>query len=246
MDRWRNGTADRWNDIVWGYDYAGQFQSEEEIRNAPMQSGTQGNVRELPGDFRYSDVNGDGIINGNDVVPLFYNGTPKMQGGLMLNAAYKGFDINALFQSSARYTIRFEATYAQPFSFGGNLPAYFEDRWHLVDAYDRNSGWVEGKWPAMRENFNMGTLAYAESGARRYDASYIRFKSLELGYNVPKKITDKLKLQHTRFYVNGHNLFTITDPFVKPFDPEKAEGNYNMGLTYPLIKSYNFGFTVSL
>lgn len=245
MDRWRNGRADRWNDIVWGYVKSGQFQNLEEIRNAPIQSGTLGNVRELPGDFRYEDVNGDGIINGQDVLPLFYNGVPKMHAGLMLNASYKGFDANVLFQGSSRYTLRFEGTYVQPFAYGGNLPAYFQDRWRLNDPYDLESGWISGKWPAIRENSSMGSLAFAESSARRLDASYIRLKSVEIGYTIPKHITDKIFVQGLRVFANGHNLFTITDPFVRPFDPEKAEGNANLGLTYPLIRSFNFGVNLS-
>src|SRR5690606_8076417 len=115
-DKWRNGASDRWNDVLWGYTYDGQFQSEEELLNAPMQNGELGNSRrELPGDFKYKDLNNDGVIDGQDESPLFYGGTPKIHFGLSLNAAWKGFDLNMLFQGSSQYTLRFNEVYAEVF-----------------------------------------------------------------------------------------------------------------------------------
>src|SRR5690606_36080954 len=62
-DRWRNGAEDRWNDLIWAYTVEGQFQNQEEIYTAPLHNGNLGNARELTGDFRYQDDNGDGIID---------------------------------------------------------------------------------------------------------------------------------------------------------------------------------------
>src|SRR5690606_1092064 len=131
--------------------------------------------------FKYKDVNGDGVIDGNDMQPIFYNGTPKMHYGLTLNAGYKGFDFNMLWQGAANYTIRFREVYAEVFAFGLNTPAYFFDRWHQEDPYDPNSAWVPGKWPATRFVTNAGTN-YLESEVWRKDASYLRLKSIQLGY----------------------------------------------------------------
>lgn len=244
-DKWRNGASDRWNDVLWGYTYDGQFQSEEELLNAPMQNGDLGNIRrELPGDFKYKDLNNDGVIDGQDESPLFYGGTPKIHFGLSLNAAWKGFDLNMLFQGSSQYTLRFNEVYAEVFAFRGNTPAYFFDRWHKADPYEANSEWIPGKWPASRSIEDVGRM-YAESSVWRRDASYMRLKSLEIGYTFNPTWYSAAGIQRIRIYASGFNLFTFADPFVKPFDPEKLEGAYNAGFTYPLTKTYNFGINVS-
>lgn len=245
MDRWRSGHSGRYDDVEWGYDYGGQFQNTEEIINAPVQNGDQGNLRELPGDYRYIDVNNDGVIDGNDTQPLFWDGTPKMFYGLTLRGAWKGFDINMLFQGAAKYSIRFEELYAEILAYKGlNTPAYFFDRWRKADPYDPNSEWISGEWPSSRLNSDVGML-YAESKVWRRDASYVRLKSMELGYNFQPTLLSQVGLDGLRIYVNAHNIFTITDPFVKPFDPEKIEGAYNAGFNYPLQRSFNFGININ-
>lgn len=245
MDHWRYGLGNRWNDLVWGYNKTGQFQSEEEIFHAPVHGGgTLGNTQILPGDFTYEDVNGDGIITGSDMLPIFRNRTPKMFYGFTLNAAWKNFDLNAVFQGASLYNVRFNEVFSSLFFNDGNVPAYFYDRWHLADPYDPASGWVPGKWPAARFSQNMQS-SYRESSAWRMDASFLRVKSVELGYTIPAVITGKVRLNNVRLYANAHNLLTFADPMLKMFDPEKDEGPYDAGYNYPLMQSINFGVNVS-
>lgn len=254
--RWRDGRDYRYNDVIFGLTYAGQFGSYEEIFKAPIQGGGDANIKELPGDYRYEDVNHDGIIDGYDELPLFIgqNGTndnqnpngknPKMNYGLTLNASWKGLDVNLLFQGSAMYTVRFSEVYAEVLAFRGNTPAYFFDRWHRADPYDPNSEWIAGKWPATRFNGDVGRM-YAESSVWRKDASYVRLKSAELGYTIAPRLYSASGIKRIRVYANGFNLFTIADSFVKPFDPERLEGLFNAGFNYPLMKSFNFGVNVN-
>ncbi len=244
FDKWRNGAANRWSDIGWGYVYEGQFQNIDEIANAPIQNGNLGNTLELPGDFKYEDVNGDGLINDQDILPLFWTGNPKLYYGATFTANWKGFDIVALLQGSGKYTLRFNEVYAQVMAFRGNTPEYFYDRWHLADQYDPNSEWIPGEWPATRFIQFVGAM-YNESEKWRRDASYIRLKSLEVGYTFNMDILRKVGIDNLRIYTNGHNLLTIADPFVKPFDPEKIEGAYQAGLTYPLMRSFNLGVDIN-
>ncbi len=68
---------------------------------------------------------------------------------------------------------------------------------------------------------------------------------MELGYSLQPTLLNRIGLDGLRLYVNAHNVFTITDPFVKPFDPEKIEGAYNAGFNYPLQRSFNFGVTIN-
>lgn len=240
MDKWKTGTTNRWNDVVWAYQLEGQFQNKDEVIYAPIQNGDLGNTRELPGDFKYKDVDGNGMIDGNDALPLFFGGDPKMYYGVTLNASWKGFDFTALFQGSGKYSVRFREVYAEVFAFRGNTPEYFYDRWHL----DGDNEWIPGKWPASRFNYNVGAM-YAESSAWRKDASYLRFKSAQLGYTFNLSWLKKIGIDDVRVYGNAHNIFTWANPFVKPFDPEKIEGLFGAGLTYPVTRSYNFGINVT-
>ena len=240
-DKWKNGESDRYNDITWGYVLDGQFQNEAEIMIAAPQNGNNGNIQELPGDFKFKDMNGDGVINGDDMQPMFYDGTPKQYYGLTLSLQYKGFDFYALLQGAGKYTVRFREIYAEMFAFRGNTPAYFNDSWIQND----DGTWNEGTWPANRYIGDVGSM-YKESEMWRRDASYLRLKSIDLGYTFRnQKWTNKLGIASLRIYANAHNIFTIADAFVKPFDPEKIEGSYSAGLTYPLTKSYNVGINLS-
>lgn len=243
--QWRNDKTGRWSDIIWVYDCIGQFKTQEEINTSPLQDGTQGNSKTLPGDFKYRDVNGDGIIDTNDMVPESWNGTPKMHYGLTLGAKWRDLDFNILFQGSAKYTIYITHNYAMMFWNDGNMPAYFYDRWHKEDYNDPNSAWVEGRWPAARTTNDAPSLMYAQSNIWRRDASYLRIKSVELGYNLPKKWLKPLNIKNVRIYANGYNLFTFCDEFVKAFDPEKSEGSNNAGWVYPLTKSFNAGINIT-
>ncbi len=196
------------------------------------------------------------MIDDKDMLPMYLgaNGTndnqnprgknPKINYGLTLNASYKGFDINVLLQGSAMYTVRFSEVYAEVLAFRGNTPAYFFDRWHRSDPYNPKSDWVPGKWPATRFNGDVGAM-YRESSVWRKDASYVRLKSLELGYTFENKLFSGTGIKKLRVFVSGFNLLTIADPFVKAFDPERLEGLFNAGFNYPLSKIYNVGLNLN-
>lgn len=240
MDKWRRGSIGRWNDVVWMYEYAGQFTSEEDIRKWAIQDGTLGNSKEMIGDFKYKDQNGDGVIDGNDLVPIAYNGSPKFYYGLTLGASWKNIDLNMLWQGSGNYTVRFTHYYATMLWNEANMPAYFYDRYHK----DESGQWIPGQWPAIRNQSDVGAM-YSESNRWRKDASYLRLKSISLGYTLPTKWFRKVGIQSVRVAANGYNLLTICDPFVKPFDPEKIEGSFSAGWVYPLTRSFSFNLNVT-
>jgi TonB-linked SusC/RagA family outer membrane protein len=242
MDKWRNGQNERWGNIAWMYDVTGQFQSKEEIISAPIQNGSLGNGRELPGDYRYRDANDDGVIDGSDVLPLTNGSTPRMSYGLTAGAKWKGFDFNMLWQGAAQNTMKLGFIFGKYLATDANMPAYFMDRWRLSDPYNPESEWIAGKWPAIRRDPDMGAM-YNESSVWRRDASFIRLKSLEAGYTIPAKVISTYGIRDLRVFVNGYNLWTICDPFIKVFDPERSDGNN--GWEYPLTKSFNVGINVS-
>lgn len=232
-DEWRNSRENRYADIWWGYDKGGRYGSYEDIANSSIYV----NRGALPGDYIYEDWNGDGLKNDLDVHPIAYSGVPKVNFGLTLAAQWKGFDLNMLFQGALKKSISYVEILAEP-AWGddnsGTLD-YFLDRWHPVDPhanpYDTNTQWVSGNYAYS------GTVADGSSLFRIFNTNYMRLKSIELGYTLPKNITDKIGINGLRIYVNGYNLLTFTN--MDYIDPEHTSDMW--GCSYPLNKSFNFG-----
>ncbi len=242
-DRWRNGEVNRWADIGWGYQVAGQYQTYDQIRNSIMETSSYGNSRTLPGDYIHLDINGDGVVNSNDMMPIFWNGQPKLNFGLTTFASWKGFDFNMLWQGAGMYSLKYNEILGNVLALDySNSPAIYYDRWHLADVYDPNSAWVPGKYPATRRLDSDNGANRIESDIQRVDATYARLKNIELGYTVPNKLLNKAGISKLRLYVNAFNLIVLCDSYLKSFDPEITDGN---GFQYPLSKSYNFGLNLT-
>ena len=112
------------------------------------------------------------------------------------------------------------------------------DRWHHEDIFDANSPWVPGRYPAT----NYAPSDGWNSLFWRPSASYVRLKSLELGYTFSPQLLHKTGIQHLRVYVSGFNLFTMTK--LKYIDPEHDPNTYNY--LYPITRNYNVGVNITL
>lgn len=256
--KWKNDDSYRNKNVIWGYEIIGQFQSWDQIRNYPVyMEGSGGNIQQLPGDPIYRDVNGDGMITGDDQLPLFRggqitngnaadytSGQPPLQYGLNLGGSWKNWDFNALIQGAALYTINLGTEWQTPLYSDRNAPEYLMDRWHLADQSNKDSQWIPGFFPASRNPLDALSLRYSNDIYRR-NASYVRLKNIEIGYTIPNSVLKRLKIDRFRMYVNGTNLYTSTDKILKMFDPERGEGNYGANYSYPLLKSINFGLNVT-
>lgn len=245
FQNWRFNPIDRWDNIYFGLKYIGQFQNQEEIFNSPIQDGN-GNRTLLPGDLKYKDWNDDGIINLSDYHPVGRtNGIPEIIGGLSFDLDYKGFDLNFLLQGATSFYVRYAGLHLEsPLVWGRNGFALFMDRWHREDPTDPNSKWIAGKYPSSRSYQPNGALSknnYLSSDYWLHDASYLRLKSVELGYTIPLKIISKAGIKRLRVYANGFNLLTWTGLELE--DPELY--NSQFGLEYPIAKNYNIGFNVT-
>jgi TonB-linked SusC/RagA family outer membrane protein len=242
-DQWRNGQINRWTDIGWGYQVVGQYQNYDQIRNGVIETTSYGNSKTLPGDYIHLDTNGDGVINSNDMMPIFWNGQPKLNFGLTTFISWKGFDFNMLWQGAGMYSLKYNEILGNVLALdNSNSPAMYYDRWHLADVYDPNSAWIPGKYPATRRLDSDNGANRIESDVQRVDATYARLKNIELGYTIPNKYLKKLGITKMRFYVNAFNPVVFCDSYLKSFDPEITDGN---GFQYPLSKSYNFGLNLT-
>lgn len=245
-DRWKGLNDNRWDDVIWTYNLQGQYQNFNEISTSALVGGYKGNGKLLPGDFRYEDVNGDGVIDGNDLQPNFTNNIPKINFGLDVGLSWHNFDLYLLFQGAAMFSQKFTHAYTTMFWEEANLPAYFFNRWHMTDYNDPYSEWISGTWPAMRTNDGdlEGTMLYEDSKAWRKDCSYLRLKNLELGYTFKEKQLKRVGLTSCRLFFNMTNVFTIANSYIKPFDPERIGQSNGSGWVYPIMKSYNLGLNI--
>jgi TonB-linked SusC/RagA family outer membrane protein len=233
---WRGNPTNRWDNMVWGYKFLGQFQTVEEILSSPIQDG-QGNRTLRPGDFKYQDVNHDGMLSDLDVTPIGRGAIPDINFGMDINVSWKKFDLNVLLQGAANYNFQYIEQMASPLPWGRNSLTQFMDRWHHTDIFDKNSPWIPGRYPATGY---VGSDGWT-SVFWRPDASYVRLKNLELGYTIENSLLKRANIRNLRIYVSGFNLFTLTK--MKYMDPEQDPSNYNY--QYPLTKNYNIGVNVT-
>ncbi|MFF5379576.1 SusC/RagA family TonB-linked outer membrane protein [Pedobacter suwonensis] len=242
-NEYTNSSENRWGGIWWGYEVVGRFQSEEEIRNYPINNDGNNNRNQLPGDFIYKDVNGDGVINDLDQRPIGYptGWAPMMSFGGRIGLSYKGIDLNIDLAGGAMQSWNQDYELRNAFHGGGNSPAYLlEDRWHRADPYDPTSAWIPGYYPAIR-NGNSGPNSRNNSFWLK-NVRYLRVRNMELAYSLPKSIAEKIKAQKIRFYVNGSNMISFDN--VKDFqiDPEIEAA---AAVVYPQQRVFLAGFNIT-
>ena len=233
-ERWRNDNlTNRYQGIQFGYEGVGRYESWQDIWTYDIYK--EGST--LPGDYKYLDWNGDGEINGLDAHPYAYDQTPWMNYSLAFNCSWKGLDFSMLFQGSALGSYMYdEPLYSIWGSNGGGALEQFTDRWHPVgeytDPYDQSLEWTSGHYAFT------GHSPEKNSSFNRVSTSYLRLKSIELGYTIPKLRKSSFGL---RVYVNAYNLLTFTG--IKYVDPEHPDSDY--GRMYPLNKTVSLGMNLS-
>lgn len=240
---YRSSVEDRWGGIWWGYQAIGRFQSEEEIRNHPIDNDGQNNRTQLPGDIIYKDVNGDGVINNLDERPIGYptGWAPMLSFGGNIGLQWRAFDLNMDFAGAAMQSWVQNYELRNPYHAGGTSPSFIlEDRWHRADVYDPTSEWIPGKYPAIRKGTSDNNGR--NSDFWQHDVRFLRLKNLEFGYNLPKSIISHVNLQKLRVYVSGSNLFSFDN--VKQFgiDPEIEAA---AAVVYPQQRTVMVGFNMT-
>lgn len=242
-DKYRNTNEHRFDQIYWGYKSDGQFQSWEEIANWPINNDGHGNTTLRPGDIKYQDVNGDGVINDLDKRPIGYSTSgdfnPILSYGLNFSASWKGFDMSMDFTGSALSSYFPNYENKLPFHDGGNSPQYMmDDSWHLADIWDANSELIPGKYPMFLLG-NSSHSNYWDSDFWVKKVRYIKLKNFEIGYNLPRTWLEKAWMQSCRVYVAGQNLFTLSN--IPGTDPEVIKDS---GLVTPTTRIINIGLNV--
>jgi len=235
---------------TWLYTIDGTYTNVTQYETAPLTGGTNGNSKCLPGMLILRDVNGDGAINSNDVLPTNWARAvdPPLQYGLNANASWKGFDINMLLQGASMFSYFMGISDIWGYKSFPVAWDFYLDRWHTTDPkanpHDPSTQWMQGEWPALLNDWT-GTTLGANTTQNNFNCSYLRIKNLEIGYTLPKKITRAIKIDNTRVFLNIVNAYTFCRKELQKFDPEREVGDYDQGITYPILREFNFGISIN-
>lgn len=219
---WQKSTGSPMNTELY-YQSDGVFNDQEELDSYPHWPGAR------PGDLKFVDINGDGVIDGQDRVRIDENEIPTFTGGLSLRAAYRNFDLSALIQGAAganRYV------FTESGEIGNFLQSYADNRWTPENSDSEHPRTYNRTNQYWADNQNTYFLR---------DADYVRLKTLEVGYELSNLLSPSIGIQSLRVYISGQNLFTIDK--LNVMDPEvgAADGQY-----YPQSRVLNIGINLTL
>lgn len=238
---------------IYGLVSTGLYQTQEEIDFGPTYAGDVASypgVRPLePGDIKFVDQNGDGIVEFYGDNTLENHGDRVVIGdsrshfrfGLTLTAKWNGFDLRAFFQGVGKKDwFPPDGNRSSRIAFWS---AYSRNN-HNFALEQHNDHWTplnrEAYWPRVKSFVAEGGREISLPNTRYLqDASYLRCKNLTVGYTLPKILTNKMGINRLRFYVSGENLFEYTKLY-KYLDPENLSGT-----GYPFQRTYSLGASVN-
>ncbi|GAA3620521.1 TonB-dependent receptor [Flavivirga jejuensis] len=214
---------------AWGLVAERLFVDQTEIDNSPEQ--TFGPYQ--AGDIKYKDINGDGLINGNDQVAIGNPTSPEIIYGFGITSGFKGFDFSFFFQGSAKSSFFIDSEGIAPFVNRRNaLQVVANDYWSI------NNPDPDAFWPRLSAA-QVGNNTQTSTWWLR-DGSFLRLKNIETGFSIPDETLKKLNLKKLRIYASATNLFTISK-----FDLWDIEMGGD-GLGYPIQRVINIGVQASL
>ncbi len=218
----------------WGLVAERLFIDQYDLENSPPQfNQSSSGYNYLPGDIKYVDVNEDGQIDDRDMVPIGYPSVPEIVYGFGASSGYGNFDLSFFFQGVARESFFINPSDIAPFIDERNALKIISDNHWSDDNPDPFAFWPRLSTMSVPNN------EYSSTWWLR-NGSFIRLKSLEFGYTIPRSLSERIKIENIRFYASGTNLFTISK--FKLWDPEMA-GN---GLGYPPQRIFNIGVNLTI
>lgn len=235
---WRKETGKRlYENFVYVFDH---FVADQEEADRLNKIGYQPWGQLIPGDVVYKDLDRNGVIDDEDRTVMGNPRSPELMFGIPFGFQYKNFDFSVLLQGATKSSILLNG--AAVFDFPqfeqdkiGRVKKMHLDRWTPETA-------ATAKYPAL----HYGTHDNNKNGNSSlflYDASYLRLKNVEIGYNVSPKLLRKFHVQQARIYVQGLNLLTFDKLGDVDIDPETKSGD---GASwYPIQKVFNFGIDIT-
>lgn len=219
--------------VRWGYIAERLFVDDNEAAASPTQN--FGVNPPKGGDIKYRDMNGDGKISEADQVFLGLPETPEIVYGAGISMGFKQFDVSAFFQGVGRTSFFIDPTKVSPFLDNRQVLQPFADSYWTEENQN-----LYAKYPRLGTSTNDVANNLVTSSWWMRDGSFLRLKSIEVGYTIPPKLAKRAFMSSCRIYFSGTNIFTWSR--FKDWDPELSSN----GFSYPLQKVYNIGINVNL
>ena len=235
---WRKETGKRlYENFVYVFDH---FVADQEEADRLNKIGYQPWGQLIPGDVVYKDLDRNGVIDDEDRTAMGNPRSPELMFGIPFGFQYKNFDFSVLLQGATKSSILLNG--AAVFDF----PQFEQDKIGRVKKMHLNRWTPETAATAKYPALHYGTHDNNKNGNSSlflYDASYLRLKNVEIGYNVSPKLLRKFHVQQARIYVQGLNLLTFDKLGDVDIDPETKSGD---GASwYPIQKVFNFGIDIT-
>lgn len=202
----------------------GFFKNQADINASPNQ--VFADVQ--PGDIKFKDQNDDGIIDHNDYYPIGKSDIPELTFGLQIGLKYKGFDLNVLFQGVTNRSVYLTGNDFYAFQNNGKIASNALGRWTPETV-------EQAKYPRLSAQNNLNN--YHTSSFWQRDGSFIKLRSIELGYNLSGTAIEKIGLFNARVFINGINLFSLDH--INIADPETLTG-------HPAVRSFSIGVKIEI
>jgi len=259
MAYWQGCMLGRWSNARSASTYhwaGGQFTSLGDASGYNVLYDTnlnKGNQAILPGMYKIEDRDGNGYIDSNDMYYTWSESNPPLQFGLLISGSWKNLDFSLAFNGASLCSKEIKVHGFAGFGYLYYLPSeYAKDCYHVAqygaDPFDPNTEWVSGYWPALTRVTSTWTThnaTYLSNQPYNFvPSTYLRLKSIEIGYRLSPSFLKKAGVKSCRLFFNGGNLLTLSNKLLRKVDPESVDGG-QMGGTFSIMKSYNFGVNLN-
>jgi hypothetical protein len=222
---------------IYGYVADGIFKDAADVASYATQP-----IAGQPGVIRFKDISGpngvpDGQVDATYDRKVIGSITPKYAYGATITANFRGFDFSLLLQGLGGYKEQMGSYMAFAFYNSGNI-----QRWQADNAWTDANPDPNAKYPKLT-SLNMGSENVQTSTFWDRNASFLRVKNLQIGYTIPKSITQKININNLRIFVSGQNLYSLNH-FYTGWDPEMAQATGDAPYFDPITKVYTFGINL--
>lgn len=209
----------------WGYETDGLLTQADIDNNYPVYDSRMG-----AGDVKYIDKNGDNVIDAEDMT-VIGDEFPRFPFALSANMSWKNFDFSFMFQGVIDAETRVSGALCEGGNFEGFTLDIFKDYWTPEN--------LDARFPRPRKSVDYNSMM---SDFWVVNAGYIRLKNIQLGYTLPKNLSDRLRLDKARIYLAGSNVLTFSPLKEWGLDPEFVSGRF---LYYPQTSVYTIGVNLT-
>ncbi|MFC2115856.1 SusC/RagA family TonB-linked outer membrane protein [Bacteroidota bacterium] len=216
----------------FGLEALGLFQNWDDINDPATPVHTFTPVQ--PGDIRYADQNGDGLITDDDQIPIDFTYYPELTYSFTLGGKYKGFDLEVFLTGAANRSVIYSGNAFYAFQNNTQVPQIASGRWAYYPGQGIDTR-ATADYPRLSTVYNDNN--YRASTFWTHNGSYLRLRQVELGYSLPMKLSGNPLVKNIRIYISGINLLTLDK--LEDYDAEVMTG-------YPLMRSYHIGFKMNL